>query len=91
MEVTTSERERERRMWEDNIKRYFKTLINVMFSTSLYWYIMGPIRDSVIEINSLNKHLNRKFTKKTMNDVYIDYYWLICQLPSLYTSLSQDI
>lgn len=41
----------------------------MMFSTSLYWYIMGPIRDSVIKINFLTKYLNRKFTKKAMNDV----------------------
>lgn len=44
---------RQRRTWEDNIKPYFKTLINTIFSTSLYCYTMGIILDSAIEINFL--------------------------------------
>ena len=34
---------------------------------------MCPIRDSAIEINFLTQYLNRKFTKKAMNDVYIGF------------------
>jgi hypothetical protein len=60
-------------MWEENIKLYYKTLINMMFSTSMYWYIMGPIRNAVSLSNFLTKYLNRKFTKKAMNGVYIAY------------------
>jgi hypothetical protein len=52
----------------------------MMFSISLYWYLMGPIRDSAIEINSLTKYLNKKFTKKAMNYVYIGY--LLVNLPT---------
>jgi len=45
----------------------------MIFSTSLYGYRMGPIRDSVSVSNFLTNYLNRKFTKKAMNDVHIGY------------------
>jgi hypothetical protein len=45
----------------------------MIFSTSFYGYRMGPTRVSVNVSNFLTNYLNRKFTKKVMNDVYIGY------------------
>jgi hypothetical protein len=52
----------------------------MMFSTSTYWYIIGQIRNAVSVSNFLIKYLNRKFTKKAINDAYIGY--LLVNLPT---------